>query len=235
MTITDRRSRRTETLPAKLGAPDTAEAGHVLINKLRGLPSPSRQKGARDAASGSGTLLGSGSGQARSSYREMLRASGQQALLRVQNNEPAAPAQRGAQPSPPGKVVTFQSAGPGPAPSLLLSGHMAPPGDASVRSTTSAPCLPSNAFCLPYASPAATPSNASTTPMVQLPDMSPDTGRSRYWPDRSPTFCMERVPELMPENSPTDLLSIAMPQARRMDREQIAAHLRAAAPEVYED
>jgi len=272
-----------ETLPAKLGSPDTAEAGRGLAHQLKSLASPSRVRN-KDAVEG--FLEGvesSPMGPARSSYREMLQASGQQALLRVQNYEPQSAQRRGSEPCPPGKLGAFGGGGREPSPSLLLpslllSSHLTAMGDCSTRS---APCLPSSAFSLPPASLAPSPMHLATTPsgtpMVAgcFPDMSPMDAGSRscrsqvgYWPERSLTFCMERLPEhrpsdllafamqpppvqpppQVPQQAAPDLtpggsranpylMAIAMPQARQMswDGEQIAAQLRAAAPEVYED
>lgn len=260
MAISERRARHCQTLPAKalakVAAQDPTEAGQSLITKLRSLPSPSRSRGGESSKS-KGFVDRREPAPPRSSYREMLRASGQQALMRVQNNE-LPPSSRASLPlpPPPNQPPAFGN-GSGPAPSLLLSAHLcAAPGDLSTRSAP--PSLPTNAFSLPPAdltpcarSPAAaafalppadlTPSCASTvTPMVGAwPDLSPTPGAgSRYWPEASPTgfqasptgFHLDRVEE-------NDLMYIAMPEAKRlsMDGEQIAAQLRAVAPAMYED
>lgn len=242
-TPTDRRSRR-DALPTK------SQAGQPLIGRLRNLPSPSRARGGGDAGTRKGFLDGLDSTPQRNSYREMLRASGQQALLRVQNSDPASPTPK-AMPPPPSQPPSLGGLGStGPAPSLLLLDHLGAPGECSTRSAASAPCLPASAFGLPSAG--FTPSNAGTPMVAAWPDMSPEAGRRQIpaWPDMSPTpspeaagaqfwpeprntFFMERLAE-----SPSaDLMAIAMPQAKEMslDGEQIAAHLRAAAPAVYED
>jgi len=158
----------------------------------------------------------SGHGGEATSYREKLRASGQQALRRVQNGGLQRHGARHEQP--------MQATGGDRHFAAYTSLHAAPhlaPGDWRPVSLTPPP----SPMPMPH-SPPASPVRLSASAAV----WTPATLGCGHMQEPMPGFGFEEMPE-------AGLMAIAMPQAMSwaLDYEQIAAELRAAAPCLYED
>lgn len=182
-----------------------------------------------------------------SSYREQLRANGLGAL---QGSRAAAVKPTASQAPSPAASLTFFPPPPsfaglqvGAAARALPQFDPATP-DASARSPPAA--LPPTAFGVPP--PPFVPA-AEVCSAMQMQPMAP---MACGWPDLSPIAAtvpspVSATPMNFFDQTPhaafrcfggmADLMAIAMPQAAggALDREELAAQLRAAAPAVYED
>lgn len=212
------------------------EAARALVVDLVNLPSPTRpQWGETEAPQN--RMFSNG----RSSYREQLRATGNQALQRVKEGNKAPMMQRMNTPetttrkplplsSPPMSPISTMSTMNPMTPMSPMSPISAPmtPMEMRVPSDGTAPASPhGHAQPAPYVVPVMGPPG----PMMGWHEYAP----AGYWqgmPMGSPMMEMARAPEL-----PIDFLTMTLMQAGAfgVDKEQLAAQLRAAADVLYED
>lgn len=201
------------------------EAARALVMDLVNLPSPTRTTGpvwAENEAAQSRLYNG------RPSYREQLRATGNQALQRVKEGTKAPMMQRTDTP----ETATPKSLPLSSPPTSPMSMQMSP--QMQVQSDSgSAPGSPMvHSRPAPYLSMM---NSAPTSPMMGWHDYSatglqmPDA--AGFWALGSPMMDMRR------EQHPIDFMTMTLMQAGAfgVDKEQLAAQLRAAADVLYED
>jgi len=225
-------------------------AGAPSIEELLCAPSPSRRRAPKPAAavgSPARALLSSSPGAGGSSYRERLRASGVDALHRVHSG-----ATPGGSPlaspcgSPSGKGMPPMQLSFGAVPTQMGPGH-----DAAARTPPVMQLeqqLPYSPYC--GAPQVVTWTDVSPSTMASTSFVTPggSSGMASFFDMGQSQVASFQVPppqqqqqvlscEPSPQQQVPDLMATAMPHAAccALDGEQIAAQLRAAAPDSYED
>lgn len=243
-----------------------SSGGVEILQCLSDVPSPSRRRdGGNHYPPGSwqtskeAEAMDDGHAAPVSSYREQLRATGQQALQRLRDNNGIGKATHSTTSSK--SPVSTPKAALSPLPSSAACVTPVPPG-ASVMATQpifpTAPAAAGNAsFCQTrhdVQSPHINLRNSGTIPSSQVlaweslqgPSLwsAPTTPMNHAVQDAPQSPTQQRCDLILPmakspsrNASSANLLAIAMPSAMNLalDREEIAAQLRAAAPCHYED